>query len=73
VECANSGFAAIERRAWGGNVLLAAISILDHIRLLGYGDLADEMDALGVPRTEWEQVRIDGAPIDDCGLIRDWR
>jgi hypothetical protein len=31
------------------------------------------MDALGVPRTEWEQVRIDGAPIDDCGLIRDWR
>jgi hypothetical protein len=56
-----------------GNVRLAAISVLDHIRLLGYGDLADEMDVLGVPRTEWEQVRVEGAPIDDCGLIRDWR
>jgi len=54
-------------------VRLGAISVLDHMRLLGYSDPADEIDALGVPRAEWEQVAFEGVPIDDCGLIRDWR
>lgn len=55
-----------------GNVRVAAISVLDHIRLLGYSDPAESMDALGVPRSEWESGDV-GSQIDDCGLIRNWR
>jgi hypothetical protein len=55
-----------------GNVRVAAISALDHIRLLGYDDPAEWMDALGVPRSEWESGDV-GTQIDDCGLIHNWR
>lgn len=65
---ANGPPSAVDR----GNVWIAAISVLDHIALLGYGDPAEAMDALGVLRGQWESV--DGeAPFDDCGLIRNWR
>lgn len=65
---ANGPPSAVDR----GNVRIAAISVLDHIRLLGYGDPAESMDALGIPRDQWESVDRPET-IDDCGLIRDWR
>jgi hypothetical protein len=40
--------------------------------LLGYSDPADPMDALSVPRAEWESVAYESRS-DDCGLIQNWR
>ena len=56
-----------------GNVRLAAISVLDSIRLLGYSDPTEQMETLGVPREEWQQLDLEDTRIDECGLISNWR
>ena len=55
------------------NVRLAAIQVVDHIRVLMVNTPAEPMDALGIRRSEWETVDFKRAPFDRCGLIRDWR
>lgn len=56
-----------------GNVRLAAISVVDHIRLLGYNDPTAEMAALGVPTSEWQRWPFDAGRVDTCGMILNWR
>ena len=56
-----------------GNVRLAAIKVSDYIRLMRYNDPVADMDALEVPRAEWENVGIGNTPVDRCGFIRDWQ
>ena len=56
-----------------GNVRLAAISVIDLIRVMGYNDSSVEMEALAVPQAEWKKFDIEGAPIDRCGMIPDWQ
>jgi hypothetical protein len=55
------------------NVRLAAIGVIDLIRVMIYNDPSAQMEALAVPRAEWKKFEIPGAPIDRCGLIRDWK
>ena len=66
---ANGTASALDR----SNVRLAAISVVDHVRLLGYNDSAEAMDELGVPRAEWDGGDIGETPVDACGLIKDWQ
>jgi hypothetical protein len=56
-----------------GNVRLAAIRVIDHIRVLQSNSPAEAMDRLGVKRSEWENVDFNTAPYDRCGLLREWR
>jgi hypothetical protein len=55
------------------NVRLAAIQVVDHIRVLVVNTPAEQMDALGIKRSEWETVDFKTAPYDRCGLLREWR
>jgi hypothetical protein len=55
------------------NVRLAAIQVVDHIRVLVVNTPAEQMDALGIKRSEWETVDFNTPQFDRCGLIRDWR
>ncbi len=55
------------------NVRIAAVSVVDKIRVLKNNELAEQMEALGVAPSEWESPDLDGLDIDDCGLVRDWR
>lgn len=66
---ANGQSSAVDR----SNVRLAAISAIDHIRLLGYSDPAEEMATLGVPETEWKRTDYASGNVDECGLLRNWR
>ena len=54
------------------NVRLAAIRVIDHIRVLQSNTPADVMESLGVKRGEWETVDFETRRFDRCGLIRDW-
>jgi hypothetical protein len=56
-----------------GNVRLAAIRVIDHIRVLQANTPAESMETLGVKRSEWEVVDFKTAPYDRCGLLREWR
>jgi hypothetical protein len=56
-----------------GNVRLAAISVIDLVRMMGYNDPSEVMEPLGVPQAEWKKFEIDGAAIDRCGLITNWQ
>lgn len=56
-----------------GNVRLAAIRVIDHIRVLQANNPAEAMDALGVKRSEWEVIDFETAQYDRCGLLREWR
>lgn len=66
---ANGPASAVDR----GNVRLAAISVVDHMRLLGYADPAEPMAALGVAASEWQRPNFEPGRIDACGLLNDWR
>ena len=55
------------------NARLAAIKVIDHIRLLGYADPAEAMAALAVPEAEWKRPNFRDGMVDDCGLINNWR
>jgi hypothetical protein len=56
-----------------GNVRLAAIQVADHIRVLAVNTPAEQMDVLGIKRSEWEVVDFNTTQFDRCGLLRDWR
>jgi hypothetical protein len=56
-----------------GNVRLAAIRVVDHIRVMQVNTPLDAMQALGVDRSEWDRVDFENAQYDRCGLIRDWQ
>lgn len=66
---ANGPPSAVDR----SNVRLAAISVIDHIRLLGYANPAEPMAVLGVAEEEWKRTSVVGGQVDDCGMIRNWR
>ena len=56
-----------------GNVRLAAIRVIDHIRVLQANNPTEAMDALGVKRSEWQVIDFETEPYDRCGLLREWR
>jgi hypothetical protein len=56
-----------------GNVRLAAIRVVDHIRVMQVNTPVDAMQTLGVDRSEWDRVDFENAQYDRCGLIRDWQ
>lgn len=55
------------------NVRLAAIGVIDYVRVLGSNTPSDEMEILSVPRAEWETVDLKAQGLDDCGLILNWQ
>ena len=55
------------------NVRLAAIGVIDYVRVMGSNTPSSEMEILGVPRAEWETVDLTAQGLDSCGLILNWQ
>jgi hypothetical protein len=55
------------------NVRLAAIQVTDYIRVMTVNTPTEQMETLGVKRSEWDVVDFSTTQFDRCGLIRDWR
>ena len=55
------------------NVRLAAISVMDHIRLMRANSPAADMKVLGVPPAEWKAYDPRPWEVDRCGLIVNWQ
>ncbi len=56
-----------------GNVRIAAVEVIDKIRVLKNNELAAQMEALDVAHAEWGSLDLGRIEVDSCGLVKDWR
>ena len=55
------------------NVRLAAIRVMDYVRLMRANGVAEEMEILGVPADQWHVGELEPLGVDRCGMLLDWQ
>lgn len=55
------------------NVRLAAIKVMDYVRLMRSNGVTEEMKVLGVKPEQWQSLDLARSGVDQCGMLLNWQ